>query len=149
MFDLEISIFRAKSYPTWRILKLSDRWKNCFLVFFLPSQVIVLDYILLGMDGFGSREALPDSTQVLQVIRMIRASAAMNKFSPLSLFFQCKLLQEVDYSMEHQDLYRFLYGFLPGVVFFTWKFGWKNVISQSQPARRCEKHVAAGLRGDR
>ena len=38
------------------------------------------------MDGFGSREALPDSTQVLQVIRMIRASAAMNNFSPFFSF---------------------------------------------------------------
>ena len=25
----------------------------------------------------------------------------------------------------------------------------QNVVSQSQPARRCEKHVAARLRGDR
>lgn len=40
--------------------------------FLFDLCVIVLDYILLGMDGFGSREALPDSTQVLQVIRMIR-----------------------------------------------------------------------------
>eukprot|EP00435_Cladocopium_sp_Y103_P037179 s292_g9.t2 len=40
--------------------------------FLFDLCVIVLDYILLGMDGFGSLNTLPDSTQVLQVIRMIR-----------------------------------------------------------------------------
>ena len=34
-------------------------------------QVVVLDYILLGVDGFAPVEMLPESTQVLQVIRMI------------------------------------------------------------------------------
>ena len=34
-------------------------------------QVVVLDYILLGVDGFSPVETLPESTQVLQVIRMI------------------------------------------------------------------------------
>jgi len=40
--------------------------------FLFDISVVVLDYILLGVDGFSPVEMLPESTQVLQVIRMIR-----------------------------------------------------------------------------
>ena len=149
MFDLEISIFRAKSYPTWRILKLSDRWKIVFWCFFCRPRSLCwttscLEWMVLAREN---RCRIPrkccrssewfEHRQRWKSSRRCRCFSSANCCRKLIIPWNIKIY--IDFYMDFCREWCFSPGNLDE----------KNVISQSQPARRCEKHVAAGLRGDR